>query len=117
MRRASLLLLGLLLACNREAWRSAQPSPAADSLLRAELPNARKLKFTAPTTIIVQRGDHNTAAPTTTDNTKAGQKRGTAATAPGSTATSQPAATPWWVYGLFVAGGIAIGCWVRGWLP
>ena len=107
------LLMWLLSSCTREAWQGSALSPAADSLLRADLPSARKVKFTAPVTITIQRGHTNTATSAATDNTKAGQKHGRAATGAGSTAAGQPAVIPYWVLVLLAASGGAIGFWVR----
>ena len=106
--KALLLMAGLLSSCTREAWQATSLSPVADSILRADLPSVRKVKFTAPVTITLQQGNHNVATPTATGKVKADA----VATGMGSTATSQ--ATPWWVFGLCVVGGGLLGAWLRG---
>ncbi|MBG8553074.1 hypothetical protein [Hymenobacter guriensis] len=51
-----------------------------------------------------------------TDNTKAGQRGGAAATAPGASAeaSSKPGGVPWWVFVLVAGAGGAGGWWLRG---
>ncbi|RFP63479.1 hypothetical protein D0N36_19255 [Hymenobacter lapidiphilus] len=60
----------------------------------------------------VQTGTGNDA----TDNTKAGQRGGAAATAPNSSATNstKKGGTPWWVFALVLGLGGVGGWWVRG---
>lgn len=108
--KALLLMAALLSSCTREAWQATPLSPAADSVLRADLPSARKVKFTAPVTITLQQGNHNVATPTATGKVKAAA----VATGVGNAATSQSKATPWWVLGLCVVGGGLVGAWLRG---
>ena len=100
----TLLFLLLLASCTREAWQAVARSPAADSVLAADLPSARKYKFTAPVNIIIQRGNGNVATPTATTKVKADA----AAIGPGSSAAvSKPASAAWWWFVLaFVAGGV-----------
>lgn len=83
-----------------------------------------KIKVRGPLTIQVG-GTGNTAAPATTDNRKAGQRQGSAATAPGATAstTTQEAGTAWYWFALVGVGCIVAWEWLTkkltpaGWLP
>ena len=60
-------------------------------------------------TVIFQQGTGNVAS--TTNNTRAGQKGGAAATAPNATAsaTTTKAGLPWWVFA--VVGVLSIAAW------
>lgn len=114
MRKVSLLLSLLLLAsCNREAYVGTQMSPEADSAIRADWPSARKVKFTGPVNITLQRGNNNVATPTATGKVKADA----VATGTGSTASATSAGTPWYVFAGILLGGTVLGFWARGRLP
>ena len=106
-----LVLLVLLAACTREAWRAPMAAPPPDSLTLPAL--AGKNKFFGPVTITYQLGHDNVATSAATDARKAGQRGGAAATGAGSkaTATTTKSGTPWWVY----AGLVGLGL-VAGWL-
>lgn len=115
------LLAGLLVAlagCARAPWHvpmAARADVPDSALVLAGLPPGSKFKIGG--NLILQTGGHNTASPA--DNRKAGQRQGSAATAPGATATTTAtnAAAPLWVWGLVAALGAAAGCWLRGRLP
>ncbi|MCA8830274.1 hypothetical protein [Hymenobacter pini] len=51
-----------------------------------------------------------------TDNTKAGQRNGSAASGAGSSASneSEKGGTPWWAYALLICGGVVGGWLLRG---
>lgn len=74
-------------------------------------------------TVIIQNGTGNVATPT--DNTKAGQKDGEAATAPQAqaSATTTLGGLPWWVFALVGMGSIVAWEWLASrfvpaaWLP
>ena len=121
MQRAipSVFLMALLLlsSCAREVWRTPMALDTAAAVLPA-LPAGGKYKFTGPVTFTIATAPGAVATSTTTDNRKAGQRGGAAATAPGSSAsTTKQNAIPWWVYGLFVVGGLVLGFWLRSKLP
>jgi hypothetical protein len=102
------LALASLLSCC--ATTSDLPAPTAgpiDSSLRAAGLNAGKIKITGPVTFQVG-GKNNTATSVATNNTKAGQRQGTAATGAGAKAqaTNKNAGTPWWLWALFGVGCI-----------
>jgi uncharacterized protein YceK len=73
-----------------------------------------KMKIRGPVTFQVG-GTGNTAAPATTDNRKAGQRQGSAATAPGATAstTTQQAGTKWYWFALVGVGCVAAWEWLK----
>jgi hypothetical protein len=105
MRLTLLLAAGLLLSsCATTFDLPAGAEPPAPGL------STGKIKVRGPLTIQVG-GTGNTAAPTSTDNRKAGQRQGSAATAPGATAstTTQQAGTKW--YWFVLVGAVAIGAW------
>lgn len=110
------ILLLLLLWCGSCATISrlpAAPDSQFDSALTAAgIPPLRagKVKFNGD--VYVQIGQGHSIA----DHRKAGQRQGSAATAPGAVAstTSENAATPLWVFGLIAGLGLAAGFWLRG---
>ncbi|GAB3334371.1 hypothetical protein ACFQT0_19420 [Hymenobacter humi] len=106
----------LVSSCARETWRAPMALPS-DSVPPPTVLQAKKVTFEGPVTFTTQTGAGHVATSAATDNTKAGQKRGTAATGAGSDASSKQAGTAWWVFGLFLLGGAVLGFWVRGKLP
>ncbi|WP_201979362.1 hypothetical protein [Hymenobacter rubidus] len=104
----TLLALALLLAgCNREAYQGARLSPAADSVVRATLPSARKYKLSGPVNITIQQGRGNVANPVATGKAKADA----AAIGASPTASATRPTQPWVTYGLLLAGGLTLGGW------
>ncbi|WP_310391562.1 hypothetical protein [Hymenobacter sp.] len=108
------LLIPLLLAgasgCARDQWRAPLAPPADSAAQLLALPAGGKYKFNAPVNIVVQQGTGNVATPTATGKTKADA----AAIGPGSSAAStKPAGTAWWVFGLVAAVGAAVWEWLR----
>ena len=108
------LLAGWLVGCAVERVVTTQEAglpAAADSALAARYP-ARKIKIVG--NVIIQAGQGNTASQA--DNRKAGQRQGSAATAPNAvaTTTSKNAGTPWWVFAGVLVAGAAGWEWLRG---
>lgn len=107
MKRLFALALLLATSCATERDIPAATAHKADSVLvAAGLPplSIRKLVVRGP--LIVQSGQGNTAS--VADNRKAGQRGGSAATAPGAVATSttRRGGVPWWVFGLVAVGAV-----------
>lgn len=112
------LFLLALASCSRETWRAPMVLPDSTTAV-LPLPAGGKYKFNGPVTISYQQGQGNVATSTATDNYKAGQKGGAAATAPGAvaTASTKKAGVPWWVF-LLVAIFSALGWeWLRRYVP
>ncbi|MBH8559005.1 hypothetical protein [Hymenobacter negativus] len=121
-----LLLLScclLALSCGRGEFAGVESvGTTADDTTR--VPADTRIGKLKAKTVIIQQGTGNVATPT--DNTKAGQKGGSAATGPGavaSTTTTKPAGLPWWVFAL--VGVLSIAAWewltakfsLTSWLP
>lgn len=105
--RLLLLFCSLLtLGCAREAWHSPMAvAPDSAAVPSLALPSGGKWKFTGPVTVQLGTGNQSS----TTDNTKAGQHGGSAATAPRANATaSTKGGPPWWLYLLAAAAGAAV---------
>jgi hypothetical protein len=112
-----LALLGLLTAlvgCSRETWRVPLVMPADTLPLLPSTLQAKKITITGPVTFTTQLGTGNTSTAAATDNTKAGQRQGSAAIGAGSTASTKPGGTAWWVFGALLAVGGGCGFWLRG---
>lgn len=106
-----------LTSCSFESWRAPMVlPPKGDTLQLAGFPAGGKFKFTGPVNITQQMGNHNVASSEATDNTKAGQRADAAAIGKGNSATSTPAGTPWWVYGICVLVGAGLCLWLRPWV-
>jgi hypothetical protein len=121
MRLLLLLFCLLSLACTRGEFAgvTGAGTTADDTVTVPAGTNIWKLKAG---TVIIQQGTGNVATPT--DNRKAGQKGGAAATAPkaSASATTEKAALPWWVFAL--VGLLSIAGWeylshsnLLAWLP
>ena len=114
--RKLLVVSCLLLAvssCSREVWHAPM---AADTTLLGALPPGGKYKFKGPVTFTIASAPGAVATSTSTDNRKAGQRGGAAATAPDAvaTATTKKAGVPWWVFVLVAFAGAAGWEWLRG---
>ena len=105
-----------IFGCSREAWH-APMTTANDTLPLLPHLQAKKITITGPVNFITQLGTGNSTTAAATNNNKAGQRQGTAATGDASSATSKHNDTAWWVYGLFVISGIILGFWARNSLP
>ena len=122
MRLLLLLCCLLMLACTRGEFAGVQGagSTASDTTYLPAGTTIGKLKAQ---TVIIQQGTGNVAS--ATDNTKAGQKGGAAATAPNATAsaTTEKDGLPWWVFALVGMLSIAVWEWATrrlipiAWLP
>lgn len=99
--------------------RSASMQARVDSAARANGIIAKKITFMGPVTFTAQIGQNltSTSTATATNNTKAGQRGGAAATAPGATATATTKkGPPWWVYALIAVLGAVGWEWLRTYL-
>lgn len=110
----ALLLLG---SCARSTWHAPlvlRDTTQADTL---RLPASTIIGKLKAGTVILQNGTGNQASQA--DNRKAGQRQGSAATAPHATSTNstEEAGTPWYVFAGIAAAGVAVGAWLRGKLP
>ncbi|MDO7849837.1 hypothetical protein Q5H92_25985 [Hymenobacter sp. M29] len=122
MKRYLLFLLLALTSCARSTWHAplVLPPDSGASPPTPLLWGGGKIKAT---TVIFQAGTGNVATPT--DNTKAGQKGGAAATAPQAqaSATTKPGGLPWWVFALVAVLSTAAWEWSTArfipaaWLP
>ena len=117
MRLLLLLYCLLMLACTRGEFAGVES--VGDT---TRVPAGTAIGKLKARTVIIQQGQGNVATPT--DNTQAGQKGGSAATAPGAVAsTTKPAGLPWWVFALVGVGSIAGWEWLTSqfklaaWLP
>jgi hypothetical protein len=111
MRRLLLLACASLLAsCATMSEVPATTAGPLDSTFRANGLSTGKIKITGPVTFQVG-GTGNMAAPSATDNRKAGQRHGSAATAPHATAstTTKEAGTAWYWFAL--VGVCCIAAW------
>lgn len=108
----------LLTSCATTAELPPATAGPLDSTLRSAGLSTGKIKITGPVTFQVG-GTGNTAAPVATDNTKAGQRGGAAATAPQAqaTASTEKSGPAWWVLGLVGVVAIAAWEWLSKWLP
>jgi hypothetical protein len=101
MKSGLLLALLLLSSCaaDRFVVTPASMQQRADSAARAHGMVAKKLTFEGPVTFTSQTGTGNVVTASATDNTKAGQRGGAAATAPGAvaTATTKTGLSYWWL--------------------
>jgi hypothetical protein len=110
MRKLLLVSCCLLVAgCTRDEFVGVEGVGQQDT---TTVPAGTRIDKLKAKTVIIQYGQGSVAAPV--DNTKAGQKHGTAATGTGSSATSTQAGTPWWVFAGLVVIGIVLGFWGRG---
>lgn len=96
----TLFLMAVLLSscvAERLTVHPASMQARVDSAARANGIVAKKITFEGPVTFTSQTGTGHVATVTATDNTKAGQRGGAAATAPGAvaTATSQRGLSYW----------------------
>lgn len=113
------LLVALLLSNCATTRTEYTPASAGDSLLaQAGLP----AKVKARTVIIQLAAPGSTQTVAMADNRKAGQRQGSAATAPGAVAstTTKQAGTPWWLFAIVGALSIVIWEWLTrrlAWLP
>lgn len=108
MRLTLLLAAALLSSCATTFDLPAGAEPPAPGM------STGKIKVRGPLTIQLG-GTGNSAAPATTDNRKAGQRQGSAATAPGATAstTTQQAGTKWYWFALVGVGCVAAWEWLK----
>ncbi len=99
----------LMLGCKREIWTPANQA-RIDSAAKANGIVGKKIFFEAPVTFTTQTGEGNIATSTASDNTKAGQRSGSAATAENAKAATETTkqGTPWQLYLLAVVAG-AVG--------
>jgi hypothetical protein len=108
MRLSLLLPCLLMLACTRSEFAGvcAAGTTATDTVMVPAGTTIGKLKAG---TVIFQQGTGNVAS--ATDNTKAGQRQGSAATAPHAvaSATNTRAPLPWWVFA--GVGVLSIAAW------
>ena len=106
MRALFLFFVLALAACTRGVFAGAQGvgSKANDTIA---VPASTTIGNLKAGTVIIQQGRGNVAAPT--DNRKAGQKGGAAATAPNATASATRASLPWWVFAL--VGLLSVAAW------
>ena len=111
--RKMLLLTGLLLgSCSRDTWHAPLALPDQPKVL---LPASGHYKFKGPVTFTIAAAPGAVATTTSTDNRKAGQRGGAAATAPDAvaTATTKKAGVPWWALVLVALAGAALWAWLR----
>jgi hypothetical protein len=114
MRRLVVICCLLLASCESERYVPAAIDAKVDSTLRAAgigPLQAGKIKIAG--NVIINTGPGNVNA---NDNRKAGQRQGSAATAPNSQAstTAKNAGTPWYVFAGVLVVGLAAGAWLRG---
>ncbi|MDO7849038.1 hypothetical protein Q5H92_21920 [Hymenobacter sp. M29] len=116
--------LALLLACalsSCAAERTLFGGPAGYEVRPADEPGpagAVAIAKIKAKTVTLQIGTGNTAS--STDNTKAGQKQGSAATAPraaSSNASEKSSGSPWLLNLMLVLGGALLGDWLASKLP
>ena len=110
-----LFVLALLGSCSRDVWHA----PMASDTSRFKLPGllaGGKYKFTGPVTFTIAAAPGAVATSTSTDNRKAGQRGGAAATAPDAvaTATTKKANVPWWALLLVALAGAIGWVWLSG---
>lgn len=119
MRLLAIIYALLTLGCSRGQYVGL-PSSKTDTLVVPAGTAIGKLKAR---TVILQTGTGNVAS--TTDNTKAGSRGGSAATAPNASAstTTKKAGVPWWVFLLVGVASIVGWEWLThqfsltAWLP
>jgi hypothetical protein len=109
------LLFLLLCSCAREEWHAPMALPRDSAAAALGLPPARKYKFTGPVTFTIAAAPGAVATSTSTDNRKAGQRGGAAATAPDAvaTATTKKVSVPWWALVLVALAGAALLAWLQ----
>ena len=111
-----LFVLALLGSCSRAVWHAPMALPRDSTAAALGLPPARSYKFKGPVTFTIAAAPGAVATTTSTDNRKAGQRGGAAATAPDAVATAatKKAGVPWWAL-VLVAGAGAVGwAWLSG---
>jgi hypothetical protein len=118
MRNLLVVSCWLLVAgCSREVWH-APMAPDTSRFMLPGLPTGGKFKFTGPVTFTIAAapGSVATSTSTSTDNRKAGQRGGAAATAPDAvaTATTKKAGVPWWALVLVALAGAVGWTWLSG---
>jgi len=129
MKHLSLIFLlvisvvGGQLSCAPERLVLHNPASMQARVDSAALANglvAKKITFRGPVTFTSQTGTGNTAtmSATTTDNRKAGQRQGSAATAPNAvaTTTTKKGGIPWWVFVLVGVAAIVAWEWLKSYL-
>ena len=93
----------LVVGCARREW----PQFSAADTLRVGAGHAPPLHKIKARTVILQTGTGNVAS--TTDNTKAGQRGGAAATAPGASATASTTGISWRLLAAVVVLALLLG--------
>ena len=111
------LFVGQLSGCaslQRTTWH-APMAPDTSRFILPGLPTSGKYKFTGPVTFTIATAPGAVATSTSTDNRKAGQRGGAAATAPDAvaTASTKKAGVPWWALVLVALTGAALLAWLQ----